>query len=270
MNIAFSLTAGIPIYTFPLLLGLGATLGIAWVASQAPLNQTRLRVDAALWAILGGTLGSRIAFVLVNWAYFRDHIWESLAIYQGGMSWPGALIGGALALLLAARLLDIPVGKLADAMLPLAASLAVSAWLGCWLTGCAYGPPANNIWGIPAIDEWGELASRWPTQLIGALLALVLFWLLDRSRAWSITPAWVKHPGSAAGLGLLGLSLEMLALSFLRADPSPGWQGLRLDAWASLALAILAALPVLITYLRWRQSSKEDQQELEASHKPTH
>jgi phosphatidylglycerol:prolipoprotein diacylglycerol transferase len=270
MNIAFSLPTGIPIYAFSLLLGIGATLGLAWVASQAPLNQVRLRVDAALWAILGGMLGGRIAFVLVNWTYFRSHIWESLAIFQGGMSWPGAVIGGALALLLAARLFQAPIGRLADAMLPLAASLAVSAWLGCWLTGCAYGPPANNIWGIPAVDEWGELASRWPTQLIGALLALVLFWILDRSRAWAITPAWLKHPGSPASLGLLGLSLEMLALSFLRADPSPGWQGLRLDAWAALALTILAAPPVLIAYLRWRQSAKEDQQELEVSRKQAH
>lgn len=260
MNIAFSLPSGIPIYSFPLLLGLGATLGLVWVASQAPLNQTRLRIDAALWALLGGALGSRIAFVVVNWAYYRDHIWESLAIHQGGLSWPGAVIGGALVLPLAARLLDSSVGKLADAMLPLAASLAVSAWLGCWLTGCAYGPPANAIWGIPAVDEWGELASRWPTQLIGALLALGIFWLLDRSRAWSVTPAWIKHPGSVASLALLGFSLEMLALSFLRADPSPGWQGLRLDAWSALTLSILATPLVLLAYLRWRRSSKVDEQ----------
>ena len=97
------------------------------------------------------------------------------------------------------------------------------------------------------MDEWGVLTPRWPTQLIGALLALCLFWLLDRSRAWPITPKWVKRPGNAAGLGVLGLSLEMLALSFLRADPAPGWNHMRLDAWAALGLAILSALTLTVT-----------------------
>ncbi len=260
MNIAFSLPGNIPIYVFSLLLGLGATLGLAWVVTQAPPKEARPRVDAALWAMLGGLLGGRIAFVLVNWVYYRDHLWEALEIYQGGLSWPGALIGGALALLLAAKLIHNSPGKLADAMLPLVASLTVSAWLGCWLTGCAYGHPADKLWGIPAVDEWGELSPRWPTQLIGAMLALALFWVLDRTTKWPITPEWVKRPGSAAGLGVLGISLEMLALSFLRADPSPGWQGLRLDAWAALGLALVTALFLLISYIQWIRSSKGDEE----------
>lgn len=261
MNIAFSLPAGISIYTFSLLLALGATLGLAWVAAQAPPKQTRARVDAGLWTMLGALLGSRIAFVWVNWAYYQDHIWEALALNQGGLSWPGALIGGVLVIPLSARLLHTPAGKLADAMLPLAASLIVSAWLGCWLTGCAYGPPAGDIWGIPAVNEWGELATRWPTQLIGALLALLLFWLLDRSSQWSKTPAWIKHPGTSAVLGVLVLSLEMLALSFLRADPSPAWRGLRMDAWAALGIAIITALALSISIIRWTRTSKEADQE---------
>lgn len=247
MNIVFYLPGNLPVYAFPLILAVGGTLGLAWVACQAPLKEARWRVDAGLWAMFGGLLGGRAAFVGISWTYFQDHPWESLEIYRGGLSWPGALLGGLLTLALAARFLHIPLGKLADAMLPLLASLTVSVWLGCWLDGCAYGPPANTTWGIPSMDEWGVLTPRWPTQLIGALLALCLFWLLDRSRAWPITPKWVKRPGNAAGLGVLGLSLEMLALSFLRADPAPGWNHMRLDAWAALGLAILSALTLTVT-----------------------
>lgn len=258
MNVAFSLPGNIPIYAFPLLVGLGATFGLAWVAFQAPPKEVRMRVDAGLWALLGAVLGGRISFVLVNWAYYRENAWEALAIYQGGLSWPGALAGGVLALLLAARLLRTPAGKLADAMLPLVASVAVSTWMGCWQTGCAYGPPADHIWGIPAIDEWGQLAPRWPTQLIGAMLALALFWVLDRSRSWPTLPTWVKNDGTPSALGVLGLSLELLALSFLRADPALAWRGLRLEAWAALGIFALTVLFLLVSALRWVRTSKEE------------
>ena len=257
MNVAFSLPGNIPIYAFPLLVGLGATFGLAWVAFQAPPKELRLRIDAGLWALLGALLGSRISFVLVNSAYYRENPWEALAIYQGGLSWPGAMAGGVLALLMAARLLRTPTGKLADAMLPLVASVAVSAWMACWQTGCAYGPPADHIWGIPAIDEWGHLAPRWPTQLIGAMLALVLVWILDCSRSWPTIPRWAKNHGNPAALGVLGLSLELLALSFLRADPAVAWRGLRLDAWAALAIVAFTTLFLIWSALRWVHNSEQ-------------
>jgi phosphatidylglycerol:prolipoprotein diacylglycerol transferase len=253
MNVVFYLPGNLPVYAFPMILAVGGTLGLAWVASQAPFSEARWRVDAGLWAMFGGLLGARAAFVSVSWAYFQDHPWESLEIYRGGLSWPGALLGGVLTVALAAKFLRIPLGKLADAMLPLLASLTVSVWLGCWLDGCAYGPPADTTWGIPSIDEWGVLASRWPTQLVGALLALSLFWFLDRARTWSLTPQWVKRPGNPAGFGILGLSLEMLGLSFWRADPAPGWNHMRLDAWAALAIILLTAASLAIGFIQWRR-----------------
>lgn len=261
MNVVFSLPGNIPVYAFPLLLGLGGVLGLGWVAYQASPREVNQRVDVGLWVMLGSLVGSRVGFVAVSWSYYRSNLWEAIALYQGGLSWPGALVGGVLTLILAARLIQAPTGKLADAMLPLIASLTISAWLGCWATGCAYGPPANQVWGIPAVDEWGHLAPRWPTQLIGALLTLGIFWVLDQSRNWDITPAWVKLPGVAAGLALFGLVLQMLALSFLRADPAPGWGGMRLDAWAALVLLVLITLILLFSFFSWNRSALEDSEQ---------
>ena len=229
-------------YTFSLILGLGAALGLLWIAWRAPEQQVLVYLDAGLLALLGGLLGGRAAFVATNWAYFQSHPLEIPVFHRGGYSWAGALAGGLLALALVAAIKRISLGLLADAMLPLLATLTVTGWLGCWLGGCAYGPLTDRWWGFLVTNEWGQTALRWPTQLLGATLTLVLFLLLDWSRAWLAARGKSARPGTFALLGLLLLSLEMFALSYLRVDPSRMWNGFRLEAWAALGFAALAAL----------------------------
>jgi membrane protein implicated in regulation of membrane protease activity len=45
-------------------------------------------------------------------------------------------------------------------------------------------------------------------------------------------------PGQAALLALVALSAQMFALSFLRADAAPTWQGLHLESWSALVLVV--------------------------------
>lgn len=246
MVIAFFLPGGVPVYTFSLLVGLGAGVGLAWVAWRAaglPPTGTVQRVNAGLWTLIGALLGSRAAYVAVNWAYFKTHLGEAPQVQLGGLAWPGALAGGLVFLAIYAALARQPLGVLADALLPLAASLTVSVWLGCWVLGSAYGPPLAAWWAVPARDEGGHLAGRFPTQPLGALLALGLAWLLDLN--WHF-----RRPGIASGLWLGGFALQLLAISLLRGDPAPGWQGLRLETWAALGFTALAALGLLLLYLR--------------------
>jgi prolipoprotein diacylglyceryltransferase len=99
------------------------------------------------------------------------------------------------------------------------------------------------------MNEWGQTALRWPTQLLGALLTLALFWLLDLSHAWLEVRGRSPRPGTFAILGVLLLSLEMFALSYLRVDPSHMWNGFRLEAWVALGFAVLAALVLVVSLL---------------------
>jgi len=140
----------------------------------------------------------------------------------------------------------LPLGQLADALLPLAMVFAATGWLACWLEGCAYGPQVNAWWGVPARDEWGRLLHRLPTQLAGALATLGLFWLIEHSRK-RLTVA-----GSASSLGLIAISTGAFLLSFARADPIPLWHNLRLEAWGWLALASVGLLAFVSTFIRKR------------------
>lgn len=247
-------------YAFSLILGLGATLGLLWIAWRAPAKAGLPRLDAGLLVLLGGLLGGRAGFVADHWSYYQAHLLEILSVHRGGFSWAGALAGGLVALLLVAALTRTSLGVLADAMLPLLATLTVTGWLGCWLDGCAYGPRTDQWWGLPAVNEWGRMSSRWPTQLLGAVLTLILFWLLDWGYSRLAAQDRSPRPGTFALLGLLGLALLMFALSYLRVDPASLWYGFRLEAWAALGFAALAGLALLVCLLvSWLRTSRSEE-----------
>ena len=243
--IAFYLPGGIPIYAFSLLLALGVFFGMVWVVWQLSDKEASRNMEAGIWTLLGALVGSRMVFVAFNWPYFQDHPWESLQVYLGGLSWPGALAGGLLVLALYAGVNHHPFVELADALVPLLVCLSVSAWLGCWLDGCAYGAAVSNWWGVPSSDEWGQVVSRSPVQLIGALFTLGLFWSSERA----VRRGNIKS-GTLACLGLLNLSLISFGLSFLRVDPVLSWRDLHLDVWAALAFAGLGLIALLTIYSR--------------------
>jgi phosphatidylglycerol:prolipoprotein diacylglycerol transferase len=205
-------------------------------------------MSAGAWALFGALIGSRAATVMVNFPYYQTHPGEIIQVWLGGLSGIGALAGGALSIFIISKWKNIDRGALADALFPLAGTVMVTAWLGCWLDSCSYGFPSDAWWALPVKDEWGMTATRVPVQLIGALSTLAMVWLLE----W----ATKRFPtcGLSALIGLFGLSTEMFLLSFLRADPTPILNGLRLDAWGALVLMVLSAAGALIITIRLRLS----------------
>lgn len=232
---------------FSLLLGLGAVFGLAWVAWQSPEKLTLRSFDQGILLLVGALLGGRLVHVAMTWSYYAEHLLDIPQIWTGGISGVGALIGGLLALGLLAIFTRQPIGELADTYLPLAIVLFVISWLACWLDGCAYGAETTAWYGLPARDEWGELSHRVPAQLLGAVLTLALFWLVDSGRKRFIVP------GQAAYLALLGSGLIMLGISFLRVDPSQTWLGWRPEAWAGLSFSLISGLLYLANLIKLRR-----------------
>lgn len=229
---------------FSMLLSLGAVLGLIWIVLDSPKDEQIISLNTGIWALFGALIGGRIAYVAVQWEYFQEHILEIPQVWLGGFAWPGALAGGILAIIILAWLYDIPVGKLADRMLPLLASLSVAVWLGCWLIGCAFGLEVD--WGLPAKDEWGIWKNRLPLQLIGAIMTVALFWGVDRLRQRE----GGLISGLAASLGLGGLSLILLGASLLRVDPYLLYNGIRLETWAALLFLGIAVIGGIQAILR--------------------
>lgn len=229
---------------FSVLLGAGSLAGLLLAGWRAPQKEAIRYIDAAVLALLIALLASRAVYVAADWGYYSAHPLEIVQVWQGGLSGPGALAGGVLAVIILALGFKFPAGLLADTLFPLVGSLTLASWLGCWLGTCAYGLPSTAWFAVPARDEWGVLASRVPVQVMGAALTLLITWLMD----WSSRR--LRVAGLSASMGLLGIAGVIFSLSYLRADPVPIWHGLRLEAWGALGLMVISGCVVVVLLVR--------------------
>ena len=109
---------------------IGWWLGTGRIAKgQAPI--TRAQLDDLLFLIvLGVILGGRLGYVLFyKPAYYAAHPLEILAIWQGGMSFHGGLLGVMAAMLIAARRHKVDWLRLMDFLAPLVPpGIAAGRW----------------------------------------------------------------------------------------------------------------------------------------------
>jgi phosphatidylglycerol:prolipoprotein diacylglycerol transferase len=237
------------ISSYTVLLDLGLILGlvVAYFEGKRVLGNGEAALDAGLWTIVGGIVGGRIGFVLGNLEVFSENWARALRIWEGGLSFHGAFLGGLAALILVGYLQSRSAGqgfltyllKLADA---LTVSLAVGlffGWAACLLGGCAYGATGEGLGYAVLPDLYGVEASRFATQAVGAafsLLLLVVFWLMRRR--------W-PFPGAAFLMLLLLYFGGVFFLEFARGDEAIYVSGWRLAQVVDLALAVLAGAGLL-------------------------
>ncbi len=186
--------------------------------------QSAIVLDALLAAMTVGILTARLGYVLINWAYYQNHPAEILRLWQGGLNWQIGFIGGSIgAWLIAHR--DASPWRIMD-ILALSAALSVCfGWIGSYLSATAYGRelfPGDAFFFLAsdAPDWYGLTSPRWPTQLIGAAWAALLFgglWF-TRRRDW---PAGTRY-----WLFVAVYSLGAVLIGFTRGDDVP-----RLGSW---------------------------------------
>jgi hypothetical protein len=154
------------------------------------------------------------------------------------------MAGGLLAAVVLSSRWRMQLSRFNDGLVPLLLPMVVCVWLGCWQVGCAYGQltPQGAWWGVPVMDESGHVAMRWPLQLAASLVMVIYFAILERRLAHHETP------GQYSSLALLGMSLHLLGFSFLRADPAPMWNGLRLESWAAMFFSFVSLVACLVSF----------------------
>jgi prolipoprotein diacylglyceryltransferase len=234
------------IHVFSLILGIGASFGQLWVMIASPSAQ-RLHWLLAAWIVLlGGLIGARAGFVLEHISYFSTHTVEIPQLWLGGLTWEGALAGGMLTLPLIARLWRWPLNLVADRLSRLILPLSIAGWTACWWSGLGYGQalPDNFWWGMKMSDESGIVSLRTPVQPL-AILSLVVF--------LGVLELWLnlrEKPGLRGPTTLLVFSADMLLLSFLRADPSPFFIGLRIETWLAMVYTSVGLLFTIFNTLK--------------------
>jgi phosphatidylglycerol:prolipoprotein diacylglycerol transferase len=198
-----------------------ASLLIGWrlvrgLVRMVPAVATPVQVDDFLtWAVLGVVLGGRLGYVLFYQpALYFAHPLQIFAVWEGGMSFHGGMLGVATAIFVYCRLNTIPLLGFAD-------RIAVVAPIGLGL-----GRVANfingELWGRPAPDwlPWAMIfpragmIPRHPSQIYEALLEGVCLFIL--MFALSRREALRARFGLLTGVFLCGYAVARIVGEFFR------------------------------------------------------
>ncbi len=135
---------------YSLMIMAGVLVGTAIAARMA--QRRGISADdvygAALWIVVGGIVGARLAHVVDRSDYYRLHPDKILAVYEGGLAIWGGLIAGGLAGWLYARRNRIPFWPLADSVVVGAILGQAIGRIGCIVNGDVAGRPTNGDWGF--------------------------------------------------------------------------------------------------------------------------
>jgi phosphatidylglycerol:prolipoprotein diacylglycerol transferase len=165
--------------------------------------------DLLLWATLGVVLGGRLGYVLLyNPAYYMANPADIIAVWNGGMSFHGGLVGTALAIYIFSRKHKLPLMSLLDVASAVAPVGIFFGRLANFINGELWGRATEVPWAMvfPHPDA-GELA-RHPSQLYEAALeGLLLFGILQ---LLIYRQAALLKPGLVSGVFIAGYGLARI------------------------------------------------------------
>ena len=133
--------------------------------------------DYITYLILGMIIGGRLGYVIFyNFGYYSNNIIDIFKIWQGGMSFHGALIGIILASFLFAKKENHNPFKYLDIVAIVAPIGIFFGRIANFINSELYGTPTNLPWAVKFIQV--DNLYRHPSQLYEALLEGVVLFLL--------------------------------------------------------------------------------------------
>ena len=188
-----------------------------WPADKAPFAPEKAD-DLLLFMTLGVLLGGRLGYVLFyEPRFFLSHPLEIPAVWNGGMSFHGALIGSIIAIIAFARRIEASPWSVMDLTAAAAPMGLLFGRLANFVNGELWGRPSTLPWAM--VFPGAGTEPRHPSQLYealleGGMLFVVLWWLTHRHGA-------LRKPGELAGAFLIGYGLAR-SFSELFRTPDPG------------------------------------------------
>ena len=142
----------IDIYWYGVLMSVSMLAGLALIIFLAKKYfkefTTDLICDLSFDVIILGLIFARLYYVILDYKYFMKYPWEIIAIWNGGISIQGAIIGGIISGLLYAREHKISFLKLADLFsFGLVTGQIIGRW-GNFFNSEAFGLPCNLPWKL--------------------------------------------------------------------------------------------------------------------------
>ena len=223
---------------------IGWWLGLKRIArNQSPI--TRQQLDDLLFLIvLGVILGGRLGYVLFyKPGYYAAHPAEIIAIWQGGMSFHGGLLGVMIAMVYAARRHHIDWLRLMDFIAPLIPPGIAAGRLGNFINAELPGRVTDLPWAMlfPGVEGARHPSQLYQFALEGVTLFFFLWWFSSRPRP----------RGQVSAMFLIGYGVLRFIAEFAREpDSFIGYLALGFTMGQWLCLAMVAGGIALYAWSR--------------------
>jgi len=187
-------------------------LSYSKIGKKLKLNQKE--IDTLVMIIIIGVIfGGRIGYILFyNLEFYINNPEKLLAVWEGGMSFHGGLIGSILGILIFTKKKKINIWKIADVIASFAPIGVMFVRIANFINGELYGRIATSFCIHFPTDPTN---CRYPSQLLQATLeGLILFLILQ------YTIRKDTKTGTVSGLFLTLYGLFRIVAEFIR-EPDP-------------------------------------------------
>jgi len=170
-----------------------------------------------LYAGIGGIVGARLFYVFVyNLPYYAGNPLSIFAVWQGGLSFHGSLIGALIGLYLFSKKYKFNFLEILDMMsIPFALGLALGR-LGNFINGELAGRLTDVSWCV----DFGD-GCRHPSQIYASIKDFIIFGAL-----WFLKDKKLKKGMLAASFILLYSAFRFLVGFYRAPDPQIGFIGI--------------------------------------------
>jgi len=208
---------------------------LIYLAKQRKIRLSKDDIlDFLFYGIIGLIIGARIFYIIFyNLQYFIENPLKMFAVWEGGLSWHGGLVGLVVVAIIFSRIKKINFWEFADiAVIPISVCLMLGR-IGNFLNSELYGRISNVPWAVKFSTAEGF---RHPSQLYESFKNLFIFSVL-----WNIKDKKLPK-GTMFSIFLILFSALRFGIEFFR---QPDEQIGFLFRW--MTMGQLLNIPVFIT-----------------------
>ncbi len=199
--------------------------------------------DLLSYSIAGLIIGARLGYCLFyNFSYYIAHPLKCFAVWEGGMSFHGGLIGLVIAGWIYARLNGKSVIMLADIGAVAATPGLFFGRIGNFINAELYGRPTTVPWGM--VFPGGGFFPRHPSQLYEAFSEGILLFIILSLITWKSNTRGIVISFFLIIYGIMRYFLEF----FREPDSHLGFVMGSLSMGQVLCMAMIAAGTALLAY----------------------
>ena len=235
---------------YSIMIALAILVGVLWMVREvrrgANLSYDTI-ITAALVGIPSAIVFSRLLHVIDKWDYYSQY--PGQIISGDGLSIPGAILGGALAIWIYSKFSNFQFGYFADLIAPGLILAQAVGRVGCTINSCCYGIATSLPWGVVYTHpdsyafSMGITYPSHPVVVYEIIYNLIVFGVLLKLRGR------LKPDGSLFLVYLSLYAVWRFGSDFLR-EGTPFLFGLHQAQIISL-IVLAITIPLLIYRTRW-------------------